>query len=83
MRRASKGHFLTQMPQPLQIISATYAFLSSSSLIASRLVLTMGQNLMQTVSHLSDLHRSLSTTATLKAYTFSESMVKASYLRSN
>jgi hypothetical protein len=64
MRSASKGHFFTQMPQPLQMNSLMYALPSSSCLMASRLVLTMGQNLMHGWSHLSGLHLSLSTTAT-------------------
>ena len=83
MLKASNGHFLTHIPQPLQMYSDTYALPSVSCLMASRLVLTMGQNLMHSYVHLSGLQRSLSTTATRIAWHLFAEYPAADYIRNN
>ena len=62
MLMALKGHFLTQMPQPLQSVSAMTA-LFPSTLIASTRLLTMGQKFTQSELHFLTLHLSSLSTA--------------------
>jgi hypothetical protein len=58
---ALNGHFRMQIPQPLQSVSKMVGFFSPCSiLIASIRLLTIGQNLIQTVPQSSGLQRSLS-----------------------
>ena len=64
MERAPNGHFLTQMPHPIQDISETIGF-PSSNLIVSMLFLTLGQNLWHILPQRLDLHLSDSKTAIL------------------
>ena len=59
---ALKGHFLTQMPHPLQRVSEMMA-LSPSTLMASTRLRTMGQKLTQSWLHFLTLHLSVSNTA--------------------
>ena len=63
---ALKGHFFTQMPQPVQRRSKIVALSEPfSKIIASILDLTCGQYLLQTSSQSFGLQRSRSRTATL------------------
>jgi hypothetical protein len=62
MLMALKGHFLTQMPQPLQSVSDMTA-LFPSTLMASTRLRTMGQKLTQSWLHFLTLHLSWSSTA--------------------
>ncbi len=59
---AWKGHFLTQMPHPLQSVSEIIA-LSPSTLIASTRLRTIGQKCTQSWLHFFVLHLSVFNTA--------------------
>jgi hypothetical protein len=61
---ALNGHFLTQIPHPLQRASEMIA-LSPSTRMASIRLLTIGQKLTQSLLHFLTLHRSWSRTAIL------------------
>ncbi len=62
MLMALNGHFFTQMPQPLQSVSAMTA-LFPSTLMASTRLLTIGQKLTQSELHFLTLHLSSLSTA--------------------
>ena len=62
MLMALKGHFLTQIPQPLQSVSAMMALFPSTRM-ASTLLRTIGQKLTQSELHFLTLHLSSSNTA--------------------
>ena len=59
---ALKGHFLTQIPHPLQSVSDMMALLPSTRIASTRLR-TIGQKLTQSWLHFLTLHLSVSNTA--------------------